>query len=267
MIARKTWREVRGMTIAYFFILEALIASAILYWPEIAVNLPKLGLIKNMLPGDFMKRMFQGIMDSGFPAYVTVQQFFKGINIAGIACAVLIGTGSIAGERENGTLDMLLSRPISRSRILFQKYWVLALAVVVPIFASSMTIPWMETWIDPKTIEERCSFSGLMHASWRASLFSLFFLTLTLVFSVYLREQVKVAFAIGGIIVLQVGMFFVQVLRKSSIFRLSDYDVYWPIMAGNRSFARMFWTEDVWIIAAIALLYAIGLRRFKSMDL
>ncbi|MCA8971856.1 MAG: ABC transporter permease subunit [Planctomycetes bacterium] len=267
MIARKTWREVRGMTIAYFLILEALIASAILYWPEIAENLPQLGALKNMLPGEFMKRMFQGIMDSGFPAYVTVQQFFKGINIAGIACAVLIGTGSISGERENGTLDMLLSRPISRSRILFHKWWVLALCVMVPVYLSSATIPWMELWIDPKTIENRCSFGGLMHASWRASLFCLFFLTLTMLFSVFLREQVKVAFAIGGIIVLQVGMFFVQVLRHYSIFRLSDYDVYWPMMIGNRDFARTFWGEDIWLIVAIGALYGATWWRFRKMDL
>ena len=34
----------------------------------------------------------------------------KGINIAGIACAVLIGTGAISGERETGTIEMLLTR-------------------------------------------------------------------------------------------------------------------------------------------------------------
>ncbi|MCB9881622.1 MAG: ABC transporter permease subunit [Planctomycetes bacterium] len=267
MIARKTWREVRGMTIAYFLILEALIASAILYWPEIAGDLSAFGALKRFAPGDFMKRMVQGIMDSGFPAYVTVQQFFKGINIAGIACAVLIGTGSIAGERENGTLDMLLSRPISRSRIFFHKWWVLALCVMVPVFLSSATIPWMELWIDPKTIVNRCSFGGLMHASWRASLFCLFFLTLTMLFSVFLREQVKVAFVIGGIIVLQVGMFFVQVLRHSSIFRLSDYDVYWPMMIGNKDFVRTFWGEDIWLILATGVLYAAAWWRFRRMDL
>lgn len=269
MIARKTWREVRGMTIGYFLILFFLIASAILYWPELVKDdgLKRMRALKSFIPGDFMKRMFQGVMDSGFPAYVTVQHFFKGINIAGIACAVLIGTGAISGERETGTIEMLLSRPVSRARILFQKWWVLVLCCTVPIFACSLLIPWMESWIDPKTIEARCDFYGLMHASWRGSLFVVLFLTLTLFFSVLMRSQVQVAFAIGGVIVAQVGMFFVQVLRNASVFRLSDYDVYWPIMIGNRNFGRMFWSEDIWLIAGIGLLYALTWWRFRRLDL
>lgn len=267
MIARKTWREVRGMTIGYFLILFFLIASAILYWPELAKDLPKLGVIKNLLPGEFMKRMFQGVMDSGFPAYVTVQHFFKGINIAGIACAVLIGTGAISGERETGTIEMLLSRPVSRARVLFQKWWVLALCVTIPIFLCSAMIPWMESWIDPKTMETRCSFGGLMHASWRGSLFCLFFLTMTMLFSVLFRSQVKVAFAIGGVIVVQVGMFFVQLLRQFSIFRLSDYDQYWPIMAGNKDFGRVFWSQDIWLVIGIVVMYALTWWRFRKLDL
>lgn len=267
MIARKTWREVRGMTLGYFLILVFLIASAILYWPTLSEDMQKLNALKSFIPGDFMKRMFQGVIDSGFPAYVTVQQFFKGINIAGIACAVLIGTGAISGERETGTIEMLLSRPISRARILFHKWWVLALCVSIPIFLCSLTIPWMETWIDPKTMESRCSVIGLIHASWRASLFCVFFLTLTMLFSVLFRSQVHVAFAIGGVIVAQVGMFFVQVLRHTSIFRLSDYDVYWPIMAGNRDFWRMFWSEDIWLVLGTAVLYVLTWHRFRRMDL
>lgn len=269
MIASKTWREVRGMTLGYFLILIFLIVTAILYWPELVKDdgLKKLRSIKSLIPGEFMKRMFQGVMDSGFPAYVTVQHFFKGINIAGIACAVLIGTGAISGERETGTIEMLLSRPVSRARILFQKWWVLVLCCTLPIFLCSAMIPSMEDWIDPKTMQSRCDFAGLMHASWRGSLFVTIFLTMTMLFSVLFRSQVQVAFAIGGVIVLQVGMFFVQVLRGASIFRLSDYDVYWPIMAGNRDFGRMFWSEDIWLLAGIAVLYALTWWRFRRMDL
>ena len=267
MIAHKTWREVRGMTLGYMLILWLLLASAILYWPTLAKDVKQLSMLKSMMPGEFLKRMFQGVLDSGFPAYVTLQQFFKGVNIAGLSCAVLIGTGAIAGERETGTLEMLLSRPVSRGRVLFQKWWVLALCVVVPIFLTSLTIPWMETWIDPATVDSRCSLAGLMHASWRAGLFCLFFMTLTLFFSVWLRSQVHVAFVIGGIIVAQVGMFFVRVLRNASIFRLADYDSYWPIMVGNRSFARVFWAEDIWLILGTTLLYALTWLRFRRLDL
>ena len=35
MIARKTWREVRGMTVAYTLLLELLLIPAILLWPDL----------------------------------------------------------------------------------------------------------------------------------------------------------------------------------------------------------------------------------------
>ena len=267
MIARKTWLEVRWMTLAHFVVLEAMLVAAVLYWPEIAPNLRKLSAIKSLVPGEFMKRMFQGVIDHGYPAYITVQQFFKGVNIISIATAVLLATGTIAGERETGTIEFLLSRPASRLRVLWSKFWVLALCVVVPIFASTATIPLLEGTIPADTVKISPDFWLLMWAAYRSALFCLFFLTATLMFSTMFAQQVHVAFAIGSLIVVQVGMFFVQVLRHGSIFMLSDYDTYWPIVAGNREFSRLFWSEDIWLILGCLVLYGISAWRFRRQDI
>jgi hypothetical protein len=63
-----------------------------------------------------------------------------------------------------------------------------------------------------------------------------------------------VAFAVGGFIVAQVGLYFLQVLRAGSLFRLSDFEVYGPILAGNVSWSGPFlWMEVLMASAAIAL--------------
>ncbi len=268
MIARKTWREVRGMTLTTFLILEFLLVLAVLYWPTLADGLKqRVAVLKMLAPGEFMKRLVDTWGKHGFAAYMATQQFFKGVNIVSIAAAVLIGTGAIAGERETGTLEFLLSRPVSRARMLWSKFWVLAACVVVPIFASSLTIPLMENLIDAKFIDSPMQVRYLLHASWHASLFCLLFLTFGLCLSCFIRTQVHVAFAIGGFIVVEVGLYFVQEIRVASIFMLSDHDVYWPIIAGNVHFWRFFWSTEIWLIAASALCYGIAALRFRRMDL
>lgn len=268
MIARKTWQDVRVMTVAYFLILEFLLVLAVLWWPKIAEDLTRrVAALKLLAPADFLKELIGTWGDHGFAAYIATQQFFKGTNIVGIACAVLIGTGAIAGERETGTLEILLSRPISRTRILWSKFWVLAVCVVVPIFLSSLTIPLLETLVDPKFIQKRVAPIYLLHCSWHAGLFCVMFLAGTLCLSSFIRSQVHVAFAIGAVIIVQVGLYFVQEIRYGSIFMLSDHDIYWPIVAGNRHFWRFFWSDEIWLVFAIVALYAVTHAKFRRMDL
>ena len=78
-------------------------------------------------------------LDAAYGAYMAIQMYFKAINIIGVACACLFGTALIARERENQTLEFLLSRPVSRSRALFAKFAVCSAAIVVPIFITSWT--------------------------------------------------------------------------------------------------------------------------------
>jgi ABC-type transport system involved in multi-copper enzyme maturation permease subunit len=55
-------------------------------------------------------------------AYVTGQHFFKGCNTLGTAAAVLLAVGAVAGEAHRGTLEIWLARPLSRRRILSERW-------------------------------------------------------------------------------------------------------------------------------------------------
>jgi ABC-type transport system involved in multi-copper enzyme maturation permease subunit len=269
VIVAKTWREIRGMVIAYAVILEVLMVPAILLWPEIE---RETRVLARLIPGDFMKRAFEamasterdGDISAAYSAYMAVQLFFKGVNVVGIAGAVLLGTGLIARERENMTFEYLLSRPVSRSRILWSKFWPTALAIVIPIFLTSWSaLPLSRV----PNVDEHLRFEAVTMCCVHSSAFVLFFLAFTTMWSVRLRSQVHVAFVVGGFTILQVCVFFIQVLRKGSLFRLSDFDVYGPIMAGNVRWSQMLVDWTIWPLLGAAICYAIADRWMRTTDL
>ena len=265
MIARKTWHEVRGMGLAYLLILELMLVPAILLYPE----LRRAGsALVEIMPADFLKKMMQQVFDpdsgTAFRAYMAVQMFFKGVNIVGIAAAVLMGTGIVARERENQTLEFLLARPVSRSRILWGKFWPIALVVVVPVFLTSWTaIP--ISALEP--VNEELPFAAVTICSLHNAAFCVLILAITTLCSVLARAQVHAAFWVGALVILQVALYFIQKIRIVSLFRLSDFEVYGPIMAGNDGFQSVFFGMTIWVLLATAVVYLIADRLFRRVTL
>lgn len=263
MIVSKTWREIRFITLLYVLLLQSLLTIAIIQWPSLRDDTEKLAGLKAILPADFMRRWVDGMMGkSPYQAYISIQMFFKGVNVVGISCACLFGTSIIARERENRTLEFLVSRPVSRSRILGTKFAVMATAIVLPIFATSWTaIPLSEM------IDEKLEFGRVTIAAAYSSTYCLLFLALATAFSTRLRSQVDVAFVVGAFIIFEVCLYFVPEVRVISLFRLSDYDLYWPILAGNLRVVEHKAMQGLWILLATAILYAIADRLFQRSEL
>lgn len=238
MIARKTWREVRLMALVYAAMMVLLQVPVIVLWPDIYDDLRKSSLLRS-LPFDFAQRIGTGISDPqeeiAYRNWIAVMLFFRSVNLLGIAASVLMGTALFARERETQTFEFLLTRAVSRRRILWQKSWPTALAVAVPIFAVNWTAIWWS-----RSIELDLPFWPLTLACVHGSLFVLAVLALTTFVSVLCRVQAHVAFWVGGIVVLQIGIYLIPRFRQWSLFRLSDFDWYGPILAGNVGVADMF---------------------------
>ncbi len=265
MIATKTWREIRGMGVAYALILELMLIPAIVLWPDLRRGG---SAVVSMMPAKFLKDLAEAVMgpndDAAYRAYMAVQMFFKGINIMGVAAAVLMGTGMIARERENQTLEFLLARPLSRSRILWGKFWVTAIVIVVPIFLTSWTaIPLSRI----ASVDQELPFAAVTLCCVHASAFVLCILALTTLFSVIARSQVHTAFWIGVVVVTQVAIYFVQEIRTFSAFRLSDFEVYGPIMAENTTVADQLLGSTLWLVLATIALYGLADRAFRRAGL
>lgn len=262
-VAAKTWRETRVVFFAYLVILQLGVVAAISMWPNLKAEAAAIG---RLFPAKFLQRMFSALSDpnqaTAYNAYMAVQLFFKGTNIVALAFGVLLGTGIIARERENQTLEFLLARPISRSRVLRSKFLVVAAAMLLPIFITSMSavpLSWM--------VEERLDPWRVLAASTHAAAFALLFLAATTVVSVVCRNQVHVAAVVGAFIIVQVVVFFVQVIRYVSIFRLADFDVFGPLMMGQGVFKDVFFDNTIWLLVGAVVLYGVADRLFHRLDL
>ena len=238
MITAKTWREVGVMALAYLAILELLAVPVLLWWPDIYADLQRSSLFRN-LPVDFAKRIFEGVTDRdqdvAYLNWVAVMLFFRSTNLVGVAAAVLLGTGLFARERENQTLEFLLARPVSRSRVLWQKWWPCAVCVVVPIYLVSASAIWWS-----HTIDYGLPTWELFLASTHAATFVLCFLTATTWLSVLARVQAHVAAIIGAFAIVQIGLYLTQRIRPYSLFRLVDFEWYGPVLSGNTPAWQMF---------------------------
>jgi ABC-type transport system involved in multi-copper enzyme maturation permease subunit len=270
VIAGKTWREMRWMALAYLLILELLCVPVLLWWPDIYPELQRSPMLRNLGIGEFAIRIGRGIgnddQDVAYRSWVALMLFLRSANLGGIAAAVLLGTGLFARERENQTFEWLLSRPVGRGRILWQKVWPAATCIVVPLFlVNASAFYWSSV------IGERLPPYEMFLATTHAAVFALAFLLFTTWMSVLLRVQAHVAAVVGAVAIVQLGLYLTQRIRPYTLFRLVDFDWYGPMLAGNIKAWQMFDPLHgpgftTWLLLACALFYGLAWRALQRAE-
>ena len=265
MIVRKTCRELWPMFLIYVIEMELLLFTAIALWPDIKTVGDKLGYLLPLTIKLMNKSVFRDVLQAigNYGDYYTLQAFFKGVNICGTSAAVLVGTGLIARERENHTLEFLMTRPISPSRILFEKFTIASIGLVIPIFLVCWSGVPLSAWL----VGEELSFAGVTLAAMHASIFILCILAVTTLCSVIFRLQAHTAAVAGIFVVLNAALFFIQTARKYSLFQLSDIKVYAPWIAGDPNASDLALWMQMWMIGGIVLLYLITDRLIRRIEL
>lgn len=241
-MARSVRNRLLG-ALGYFVVLELMLFAAIWFWPSFRENIP---LLKGLAPLPFMKDFMDQVDESGVAPYVLTQQFFKGTNTLGLAAAVLFGAGAIAGEANRGTLELLLARPVTRTRVLLERWFGGALQVTLPVFLSTASVPWMLTHVD-----ETMSQWGLFLCSAYASLFLLVIYSLTFFLSTLGRQPIAIAFVVLILSTMQFALYMVQTISNWSLFRVVDINVFWRTIYDQETLPANFtWT----MLAAVLLL-------------
>jgi ABC-2 type transport system permease protein len=107
-----------------------LMVVTILFYPSVS-DTPEL----NELLGDETSiiRAFVGdISDMTSPeGYLNSQLYFLMVPLLVLVFAISRGSGAIAGEEESGTLDLLLSNPQSRSKVVVHKFAAMVVAITM----------------------------------------------------------------------------------------------------------------------------------------
>lgn len=122
-VLAKTLRDLRRGFAWWSVGLVGMVALMVSVYPTVRDN-PALDKLAKSYP-DALKGIlgFGGELDySSAAGYLGVELFSLMVPLLLLVAAVGAGSNAIAGEEERGTLDLLLSAPISRRRVLLEKF-------------------------------------------------------------------------------------------------------------------------------------------------
>jgi ABC-2 type transport system permease protein len=116
--------------IGFIFLAAILLA----FFPVIR-DAPFISEYLESFPEEFLALFAGEVTDYTSPeGYLNGEVFFLMYPLLMLVFAVGFGAGSIAGEEEKGTLDLLLSNPINRWRVVLEKYVAMAVCTFLLAF-------------------------------------------------------------------------------------------------------------------------------------
>jgi ABC-type transport system involved in multi-copper enzyme maturation permease subunit len=246
------WRYLVLYSLGEFIILELMLVAAILYWPNFEANVDNLRALAAPIPA--LSDLLDTIEDTGILGYIAGQHFFKGCNTLGTAAAVLFAVGAVAGEVHRGTLEMLLSRPYSRLRILTERYVAGLVALSIPIFVTSLTIPALAERIGEIELLRPYLLGSLHQAIFLGAIYSL-----TFFLSCIGSNPTRIAIFVLFVTTLQFAIYMVKVVTHFSLYRLADIEVFVRIADRNALDPRIY----VPLLGASVVLYGASVLAFQ----
>lgn len=215
---RRELRLTLAATLAIAFVIELLLVPAILFWPRFE---DKIEVLSSMAPIQVLKDQLTYIEETGVSGYVLAQHFFKVCSTLGVLAAALLSAPAVAGHAMRGTLELCLARPLSRRRMLIERWALGAFALVAPIFLTTLTIPPLV-----ERVGESLDQGPLALCALHQSLFLLAIYALGFLGSCLARNPWLVAGAVlfGGL--LQFALYMIETATHWSLFRMSDVPTY-----------------------------------------
>jgi ABC-2 type transport system permease protein len=204
-------------SLAFFVLLELMLVAAVLYWPSFSENMDSVRSLLGAIP--IVNDMMDDIEETGVYGYIAGQHFFKGCNTLGTAAAALFAAGAVAGEVHRGTLEVLLARPFSRTRILTERYLAGLIAIAVPILATSLTIPALAESVDELVDMESVMLAAVHQTIFLATIYSATFLLSTLG-----SNPIRITLTVLFVTTFLFAIYMVKVVTHYSYYRLCDLE-------------------------------------------
>ncbi|MCH2132806.1 MAG: ABC transporter permease [Phycisphaerales bacterium] len=252
-ILRHWLRDAWWIVLGYIVILEAAMVAAILYWPKFRDNMPA---IAKLVPFESLQRLMDSVEIAGYWPYFAVQQWFKGCSLFGLAAAAFLTSGIVARDVDQKTVEFLLSRPVSRSRILLTRWCAAVGVVIIPVYLTSITA----IWISP-AVDETLGWGDVLVSSTFMSLFLIMLVTFTAMVSAMSSHQMRAGIILIGVMLLNFAFYLIQEIDEISLFKTVDVFVFMKIQAG-----QFPWITTGSFIGATIIMLAIALRIYARRD-
>jgi len=220
-VAAKTLRDARRGIALWSAGLVGIAALMMSVYPTVRDS-PALNDLVKQYP-DALKSLvgFGGPLDYASPAgYLGAELFSFMVPLLMIIATVAAGSGAIAGEEERGTMELLLSLPITRERLALEK-----LAAMIAEVVTLGAVLWLALWIGAAVIDMRISAPHLAAGTAGAVLVAIVFGALSMAVGAATGRR---SLAIGITSALAVGAFLVNLLAPlvdslSQVRRLSPF--------------------------------------------
>ncbi|MEG3069246.1 MAG: ABC transporter permease subunit [Syntrophaceticus schinkii] len=119
-VVRKVMRDQRRSLFWWSIGIAALALYTMLFYPSIAGS-PELDQMMRELP-PALKAMFGEMSLTSPEGYINTELFSFMMPLLFLIFTILQGGAAVAGEEEQGTLDLVLSTPITRRRFVLEKF-------------------------------------------------------------------------------------------------------------------------------------------------
>lgn len=169
---------------------------------------------------------------------------------------------ALAGEIEKGTIEVLLSQPISRAKIYFAKYFAGLAMILVFVFVSVFSIPlilkFYHLTIDIKNVIAIFNLSLL----WGLAIYSLGFF-----FSSIFSDKGKVYFLLGGLLVLMFALNIISGL-KENLGDLKYLSFFYYFNANNALIYNKVDYLAYWVFGSSSIFFTfLGLEIFNKRNI
>ncbi len=256
MIWKKAFRETGWKLLLLFVLLEIHLLIAIWIYPDFKKNFEVIAQFA-FAKVPVVKDLLQMTGASGYPGYILIQHFFKALNVLGSVVAVLLGMSFIAKEVENRTIEIFLSRPISRAQVFLAQFATGSLLFCAVILASCWSaIPFSQI------VEEELPQKMIWQAAIHSCLFFTFLHSGCLFISVLCSEQMRVVLIAGTTLLTMMLLYFVNGVRAISVYQWHDLGLFINI---HRS-GEMPYLIDGILLAGIGVFTFLSIQVLKKRD-
>ena len=195
-ILLKTLRDKRRPMLFWGIGLVALaIIITTLLLPTITAAAEELKSYFELMPEELLSAFGGDLTDIATPeGFLNAELFFLVTPLFFLIFAIGFGAGAIAGEEEQGTLDLLLANPLSRLRVVLEKFGALSTGIIL-----LAVIYWAGLAVGIKIINADVNLLNLAAACFSAALLGITFGTLSLAIGCAVGKR-NLAMAVAGVL-------------------------------------------------------------------
>jgi ABC-2 type transport system permease protein len=254
-VIEKTLRDQKWQIVGFgiaFFVMAAMI---IYIWPSYRVTVASI-----QLPEAIQALLGSSLAYSTAPGFVSAE-YFSWIPILLIVYTIIQGTGAIAGEEGSGTIDLLMSQPITRANVTVQK------TVAICIGSASIAaFGFLGFLLSVPFVDIDLSLKGAALACANMLPMSLLYYALALWFGSVLPNR---TYAAGGAIALATAGYFINTIAAAvhSLSWLKYASPFYYYGAGLPLVDGIDWPHVGLLLGISALFVALTVRSFSRRDI